>query len=355
MSMHDIVIVGVGMTTAVGASAQETAASARSGTARRVETRLRDKEFNPFLLAQVPEDVLPPLVGEILESLPLSAREARLLRLASRPLRAAAQAMRGRDIRLGLALALPETETLRPVDGTLFLRCLAAQVEDAFSIDRSDASHRGRAGGIIALGQAVLTIQRGQADFMLAGGVDSYRDLYVLGILDRDERVKSRVNLDGFIPGEGAGFLLLARADAAAGSGLRPLACLSPAALGFEEGHLYSSAPYRGDGLASTLSTLVARSPLPEPISEVYSSMNGESHWSKEWGTAFLRNRGAFDTSYRMHHPADCYGDTGAAAGPLMAGLAALGVDGRYRNSPTLVYGSSDRGARAAVIVSQPA
>jgi 3-oxoacyl-[acyl-carrier-protein] synthase-1 len=50
-----------------------------------------------------------------------------------------------------------------------------------------------------------------------------------------------------------------------------------------------------------------------------------------------------------MHHPADCLGDTGAACGPIMAGLAALGIAGGYRRSPCLVYGSSDDGPRAAL------
>ena len=49
-----------------------------------------------------------------------------------------------------------------------------------------------------------------------------------------------------------------------------------------------------------------------------------------------------------MHHPADCSGDSGAACGPIMAGLAALGIRDSYRRTPALVYGSSDRGARAA-------
>lgn len=355
MTIEEVVIVGAGMTTAVGLSAAETAASVRAGTTRVIETRLRDKQFNPFLIAEVPDDVLPPVVDEINERVPLSAREARLLRLATRPLQAAADVIRGRGIRLGLALSLPETETTRAVNGAVFLRSLATQTNQAFDPDWSDATHRGRAGGLIALGQAVLTIQSGRADFMLAGGVDSYRDPYVLGTLDLDERVKSAANLDGFIPGEAAGFLLLGRASAARALGIETLAGISSVALGFEEGHLFSDKPYRGDGLASTITALVAQLPSREPIGEVYSSMNGESHWAKEWGVAYIRNRGAFEDSYRMHHPADCCGDMGAAAGPLMAGLAALGVAGQYRNSPALVYGSSDRGARAAIAVSRSA
>jgi 3-oxoacyl-[acyl-carrier-protein] synthase-1 len=53
-----------------------------------------------------------------------------------------------------------------------------------------------------------------------------------------------------------------------------------------------------------------------------------------------------------MHHPAESFGDVGAASGPLMVGLAALGFGARYRQSPALVYASSDRGHRAAIVVS---
>jgi 3-oxoacyl-[acyl-carrier-protein] synthase-1 len=79
--------------------------------------------------------------------------------------------------------------------------------------------------------------------------------------------------------------------------------------------------------------------------------MNGESHWAKEWGVAFIRNRDRFVESHGMHHPADCHGDTGAAAGLIMVGLAALGIQEGYRSSPSLVYASSDQGERAVVLV----
>ena len=190
-----------------------------------------------------------------------------------------------------------------------------------------------------------------QQQFAIAGGVDTYRDLFVLGSLDLEKRVKSASNLDGFIPGEGAGFLLLASASAAEDASAVPLCRLSPMTLGFEEGHLYSDQTYLGEGLAEAVRQ-AAEANGSEAIKEVYSSMNGENHWAKEWGVSLLRNRRAFDPDYGFHHPADCYGDTGAAAGPLMVGLAALGIQRGYRETPALVYCSSDRGHRAALRVS---
>jgi 3-oxoacyl-[acyl-carrier-protein] synthase-1 len=194
-------------------------------------------------------------------------------------------------------------------------------------------------------------LSSGQAGWVLAGAADSYFQLDVLEQLDREGRVKSSRHLDGFIPGEGAGWLLLTRRAKAERAGLPVLAVLSVVAAGVEEGHIYSPAPYFGDGLARTLEALVSNA-ISEPVREVFSSMNGERYWSKEWGVAFLRNRAAFHPEYRMHHPADSFGDIGAACGPLLVSLAITGITQAYRHAPCLVYSSSDHAERAAVLVS---
>lgn len=348
MSASRVLVVGIGMTTAVGLSARETAASVRARVARFGQSRFQDRELVPFTLAQVPDEGLAPLPAAG-NGAPLGGRAQRLLRLALPALRGCLAPLGDARVPLAMSLALPETETSVPFDRAGFVARLAAATDGAFDPARSDPSHAGRAGGVVAIGQAVQTIAQGLASFVVAGGVDSYRDLYVLGALDRDRRVKSDVNLDGFIPGEGAAFLLLASEGAAAARGLSAIAAISPAAVGFEPGHLYSPEPYRGEGLAATIQGLLASGAAPAPITDVWSSMNGESHWGKEWGVSYLRSRPAFADPFAIHHPADCYGDAGAAAGPILAGLAALDVG--KRRSPALVYGSSDRGARAALVV----
>jgi 3-oxoacyl-[acyl-carrier-protein] synthase I len=342
----EVVVAAAGMITAVGLSAPETAASVRSATARFEETSMLDKRFEPFVLAQVPEDGLPDL-AEGLEKEGLTAREARMLRLAAVALAECLKALPAGEPPPVLSLALPENETTRPLDHGKFLEWLGRQAGGRFDPRRSDASHRGRAGGLAAVGQASEAIRLGRAKFVLAGGVDTYRDLYVLGTLDMEQRVKSAANLDGFIPGEGAGFLLLADRAAVA----EPWARVTPVARTEEPGHLYSEQPYKGDGLGLAFQQLLQSGSVTGPVQEVYSSMNGENHWAKEWGVAHIRNNGSFAPAHGMHHPADCYGDTGAACGPLLVGLAALGVKEGYRKSPALVYASSDHGQRAALAV----
>jgi 3-oxoacyl-[acyl-carrier-protein] synthase I len=351
MPPQDVVVVGIGMMTAVGLSAAETAAAVRAATARFSSCSVRDRHSKPFTLAQVIDEGLPDL-AEPLDRPGLTARERRMLRLATQPLIECLHVLPRGEPRPGLHLALPELETTRRLDGNAFLGWLVTQAPGLFDPSLSDASARGRAGGLLAVGRAADQLRKGYARFAIAGGVDTYRDLYILGTLDVDGRIKSDVNLDGFIPGEGAAFLLLTTQGFAASSDLAVFATISPLALGEELGHLYSSQPYRGDGLATTLLQVVQPGAAPAQIQDVYSSMNGESHWAKEWGVAFLRNRHAFREDHGMHHPADCYGDIGAATGPTMVGLAALGIAGAYRQPPCLIYCSSDYGPRTALTAS---
>jgi len=345
------VIVGIGMMTSVGLSAQETAASVRAGVTRHTESALCDKSFEPFILARVLEDGMPPLTDEV-DALPgLAHREVRMLRLATRPL---IEAMGAADTSapVPLMLALPATETTRPLDPYAFLKNLGMQTEGIIDEDKSTLITDGRAGGLLAVGKAAELIQSGQSTICLAGGVDSYMPPYILGQLDQEGRIQSANTLDGFIPGEGAGFILLADRAAAERAGLQPLATIFAPASGLEEGHIYSDAAYQGEGLAGAMTEFLEQRNGRPPIAEVYSSMNGENHWAKEWGVSYLRNSSSFTEEYGMRHPADCFGDTGAACGPLMIALATVGINAGYRQSPCLVYCSSDRGTRSVLEVS---
>ena len=348
------VIVGVGIMTAIGLSAPETAAAVRAVTSRFEQSRMFDRETEPFTLASVPDDGLPPLVDALDQVAGLRCREIRLLRLATRPIADCLALMPPGQSAPGLMLALTEFPSARPFDAANLLGRLWTQTGGRFDVNRSLAGDVGRTGGLLAIARAAEAIRAGHVNFMIAGGVDTYHDPYVLSALDLEKRVKSPRHLDGFIPGEGAAFVLIANPAAAAAAGLTPLATISPVAHAVESGHLYSEQPYRGDGLASTLAQLFDGRVVNRPIVEVWSSMNGESHWAKEWGVAFLRNRAAFQEDHGMHHPADCYGDIGASCGPAMVALQAIGMRGSYRNAPALVYCSSDRGPRAALVVGSP-
>jgi 3-oxoacyl-[acyl-carrier-protein] synthase-1 len=348
-----VVVVHAGMLTAVGLSPVETAASVRANMMRFEEVDWLDRGFEPFTLATVPDEALPSLAEPLETEAGVTTREARLLRLAAPALAQCLDPVGGWPGPVPLIVALPEGAG-QPIDPTRFLRRLQRQA--GLSLDRSLSSclTKGRAGGVLAMRAGHELVSSNAVKFVAVGGVDSYLDPYLLGTLDMEKRVKTEQNIDAFVPGEGAAFLLLMTAGTASAAGLSPLATLTLGGEGFETGHLYSSAPCLGDGLATAFHSFFAAAHLTTPVLEVFSSMNGESYWAKEWGVALLRNKDAISEDFVFHHPADCYGDIGAASGPAMAALAALGLANRSCGSPALVYASSDRSERAAIGLTNP-
>ena len=83
--------------------------------------------------------------------------------------------------------------------------------------------------------------------------------------------------------------------------------------------------------------------------------MNGEHHWAKEYGVAFIRNQASFQDPVRTEHPADCYGDVGAATGSVLIALAAEHLYSHDGANAHLVYGSSDLSRRGPVVVEKMA
>ena len=83
----------------------------------------------------------------------------------------------------------------------------------------------------------------------------------------------------------------------------------------------------------------------------VYAGLNGEGLVAKEWGVAYLRSAERFAEGFEVEHPADCLGDAGAALGPILLGLAAIGLEKGYREGPCLVWSTSDREARGAALL----
>lgn len=348
MANEGATILDMGMITSVGISAEQTAASVRAGITRFAETSIYDKRFEPFTMATLPEDVLPPLAPELEKEEGLTARQARMLKLASSTLKEALKKTPdAKDIPVYLGAPEQLANRPKPIEEKFF-RQLGIQSEVSFNSTESRLFLNGRAAGLMAMKEGMLRLASGKSNYVLVGGVDTYLDLYLLGTLDMEDRILGPAVMDGFIPGEGAAFVLLSKSPQ---KDFTPLASLSPVSTGFEEGHMYSEKPYLGEGLAAVFENIFTTGKIPGPVREVYSAMNGENIWGKEWGVAFLRNRGAFDPDHGMHQPADCLGDTGAASGIIMTILAALGFQKGYRQSPALVTCSSDLGSRAAVAV----
>ena len=352
MAARGAIVHAVGMMTAIGAGAKQTATSVRAGVARLTESAIHDRRFQPMVVATVPEEELPPLEPAVAAVPGLTSRQMRMLRLAGPALREAVADLPDATA-VPLFLAMPEPLPGRPDPaGERFLGHLAAQSGVRFAAAASRLFPCGRAAGFAALEAGLAALASGTAEHALVGGVDTFVDLYLLGVLDAESRVLGEGVMDGFVPGEGAAFLLLSAGGAPRPGGAADLARVAAVATGEEKGHRYSKEPYRGEGLAATFQALWERAgaDLP-PVRTVYAGLNGENFGAKEWGTAQLRSAERFADDFRLEHPVDCFGDPGAALGPVLLGLAALGLHGGHLEAPCLVWCSSDRAERGAALL----
>lgn len=355
----------IGMTTPVGLDAPTSAAAVRAGMGRFRAMPVYDKESEPIVTARVDDADLPPLHHAVAARGTSCEREVRLLRLAQLALSEAVAPFAPRaswPLFLAVTEARPDLADPVPTD---LLERISLQASVPIDPAESHVFREGRAGGLHALGAALDALASGRVPVAVVGGVDSYDDLSLLRALIEENRVQVSTPGDRMFPGEGAAFLVLTRPDstgtlhAEGGGPLPSLGAVQALGLGFEKGHMYSPETYRGDGLSEAFGALFAGlgpagSGAP-PIRTVFTSFNGESFWAKEWGVAYLRNQARFVERFRVEHPADRIGDTGAAAGPLLLGLAAIGLSRGYLKDPCLVFCSSDRGARGAAIVRAPA
>lgn len=348
MGAKDTFILGIGMATPVGDCVAQTATSVRAGISRYKESSVYNKRFEPMTLALLPNEALPPL-NEHLATLPgLTSRQGRMLQLAHLALKDLGTALKN-ERPLPLLLAGPEPSHNRPAPITTdFLGQLAVQTGILLDEKHSQVFASGRAGGLQAVHAAQTLLAQGH-DTVLVGGVDSYLDLYQLGTLDQDNRVLAPGVMDGFCPGEGAGFLLLGSEYALQSSASKPLARLSPPGLAEELGHRYSKEPYKGDGLTQALTQ--ALQTCQQPVRNVLCSLNGENFGVKEWGVAYMRNKENFDEGFRLQHPADGFGDIGAAFAPVLIGLSAWGMHNGTLPGPALVWCASEYALRGAVCV----
>jgi 3-oxoacyl-[acyl-carrier-protein] synthase-1 len=208
----------------------------------------------------------------------------------------------------------------------------------------------GRAAGMDALAFAFDYLYDISGDFILIGGSDSHLEDSCLEQLDNKSRLLTATSLDGFAPGEAAGFLLLTHNPELALISNGHVIALHPPGIADESGHWYSDEPYRGDGLDQAFKKALD-SYSGQPVHSIYSSMNGETYWAKEYGVAFMRSSHAFLDPVRFEHPADCYGDIGSATAPVLIALAAHHLLTTSVARAHLVYSSSDTARRGAVLL----
>ncbi|MDM0112269.1 hypothetical protein QTI66_08910 [Variovorax sp. J22R133] len=343
-------ITAIGARTPLGLHAAASAAAYRAGISAAGE--------HPFYIDQAGEPMITALDGALDPTL---VGRARLVALATSALHDACLCLGnstgGPKERVPVLLALPEFRPgFTPEDADAVRKELLSLADLPIQIDELTISAQGHAAGLAFLAVAAERMRQRGTEVCLFGGVDSYFHPDTLDWLDGNRQLVGSVSRSAFVPAEGAGFCLLMTEGALTRFGLTALAGVRTVAVGRESKVIKSDQICLGEGLSEIVQTAVGWLARPdETINTVICDINGERYRGEEWGFVCLRAGENFDDPTGYWSPADGWGDTGAASGPLFAMLACEAAARGYAQGPcTLLWAGSENGLRAAALLDTP-
>jgi 3-oxoacyl-[acyl-carrier-protein] synthase-1 len=344
----DTLVVSAGACTSIGSSLPSSAAAARAGIATfRNHPFMVDTAGKPMVVGPAPYLSVELDGLDRWLALALPAAEEAL-----EPLRAVATLPS-----ISVLVGLPDPRPgLPPQLLEDFSRRLAQALATRRPIGSMAAAGRGHASGLLALKSGIAQIASGRTELCLIGGVDSYLDTETLEWIEGCEQLHSAGednNPWGFIPSEGAGFCLLAAPQTAARLGLPVGPCIRAVGCALEPCLIKTETVCTGVGLTRAFGEALAPLRAPhERVDHIVCDMNGEPYRAEEFAFATMRHHEHFIAAADFVAPADCWGDVGAASGPLFIGLAMQAYAKAYRAGPrTLVWASSEGGDRVAALV----
>lgn len=341
-----IFIIATGASTPVGRDSASSAAAVRAGVSGFTEHPfLKDSAGEPMRVALAPWLDIGLTGVERLEALLFPAVDEALL-----PIIEGAQ---NGVPRIALALGLPDARPGLVNDvATAFNEAIRAKYGHLFSAVALFPD--GHAAGLLALDAAARKLTQGAFDACIVAGVDSYIDRETLEWLEENEQLHGAGILNnawGFIPGEGAGALLIMRRDGSRTRHLTPLARVLDVGTALEANKIKTDTVCIGEGLTQALRGALASLPAGLKVTDVYCDLNGEPYRADEYGFSALRTKESFESASDFVSPADCWGDVSAAGAPLHVMLAVTAGLKQYSNGKlACIWASSEGGERAAVV-----
>ncbi len=336
-----LVILSTGMVTSVGLTAPASCAAIRCAINNFNETRFVDRSGDYFIGSEIALDKPWRGLTKLAKAAALAVREC--VQAMAKPPKPDA------SIPLVLCLAEEDRPGRLPGLGGPLLFNIERELGFKFHPDSSVVA-QGRVGGAVGLLRAQKLIHERQHAQVILCGADTYLTGAMLAAYEEQDRLLTRTNSNGFIPGEAAAAVVLGRAELPEGAGL------SCQGLGFarESATIGSDKPLRGDGMVeATRAALAAAGIGFERVDHRISDVSGEQYRFKEVALTAARLLRQHKTDFGIWHPADCAGEIGAAALPTMLGVLHSAARKRYLpGATTLIHLSNDDDKRAALVVS---
>lgn len=226
--------------------------------------------------------------------------------------------------RLPVLLSLPPPRPGVPADTAMQLvRRITGALPLPMDRGRSVMVRSGHDGALCCLGAAADLLAVDEPVAVIVGGVDSWIAIETLHWLEAQRRLKCATAPKGIIPGEGAAFLLLVNDAFASLVDVHSNVVVLAQARAVEPNPWYGDRPCLAEGLTRALRSLLERPEHRVRTDLTLGDLNGEPWRAQEWAFAYLRTEALHSEPLNLWHPADLWGDTGAAAGALLTALAA--------------------------------
>lgn len=353
------IIATVGVRSAIGLNAVETAMMLRAGSAAMAESPLVDTQGEPVTFCYQPT-LDPKLVGwERAAQLAIPAMQEALAPFG----RTAA------DLKMKLVLCIDEIgkrEMARAQKGAFGDTIHPAAPMVNFVHERAkemvapripiQLCARGNAGPATVMEELMTSLERGEHDAILLGGVHTDYDPERISELDEGGRLYSSENLDALIPGECAAFVVLVSPSLARNWRIPSHAGIVSFGQAWEEATPDNDHPAM-EAYGMTSAVKLATKVLSDgAIKAGWSIVDTTFEMRRvyEWQAMLVRTRTVWGEPYVVDSPAQRIGHLGAAAMPLGMALAHEGWRrGLAPGERCVVIAGSDGGARGALVLTQ--
>ena len=335
MSATPVAILKTGLVTSVGLTAPATCAALRAKLTNPSETRFIDSGGEWIIAHQVTLE--QPWRGL-----------TKLAKMAAMVIEEALGGIAQKEWRhIPLLLCVAERERPGRLDGLddqLFLD-IQTELDAQFSPQSAIVAH-GRVSVAVAMTQARALIGGGKFSRVLIAATDSLVSWPTLSHYEREERLLTASNSNGFMPGEGAGALLVGADRGAADE----LLCTG-IGFGRETAHIDSGEPLRAEGLSLAIkAALTDAGCAMHDMDFRITDLSGEQYYFKEAALALSRILRRRKEEFDIWHPAECTGEQGAAAGLAVVALAVAACRKAFTKGPNiLAHMANDDGQRAAL------
>ena len=337
MTKQYVAIVGSGMVTGVGLTAQSSCAAIRCGVTNFQESQFRDSAGDFIVASEVPME--QPWRG--------TEKLARMLAAVVTESFQAEGSLNPSEIPLIVCFAERERAgRLKLLEQRVVER---AQALLEFKIHSSSITvSQGRVGGVVALREARRMLFEERHSAVVIVSVDSYLSCEALKHFEQERRLLTASNSNGFVPGEGAAAVIarkrIFRRRASTSSGR----------------HRLRHERRRPSNLRSRYVPMVLRKrydnrwmmPVWISVGWIFALRTSQASSMDSKDTALARILRSEKEQFDIWHAADCIGEVGSAAGPVAFNVAWHANEKKYsKGDNVLCHFSNDDGKRAAAIL----